>query len=47
MDHLGGPADPLLWIPDVCCGAVTQHRCGNSAHFDVIASSITMLDVDR
>lgn len=47
MNHLGGPADPLLWIPDACCGAVTERRCGNSENFGVIGTSITMLDVDR
>lgn len=45
MDHVGGPADPLLWIPDACCGALTQHRCGNSVYYDAIASAVTLIEV--
>ncbi|GAA4685057.1 hypothetical protein [Gordonia humi] len=46
IDHVGGPADPLLWIPDACCGAVTQYRCGNSTHFDQLRPTLTFIDVD-
>jgi hypothetical protein len=28
VNHMGGPAEPLLWIADIVCGAVVQHRVG-------------------
>ncbi|RFZ42948.1 hypothetical protein DAVIS_02040 [Mycobacterium marinum] len=45
LDHVGGPADPMLWIPDACCGAVTQHRCGDSEHYALIESKVTMIEI--
>jgi hypothetical protein len=47
LDHLAGPADPLLWIPDACCGALTRHRCGDPTYFERIKRAVTILDVDR
>jgi len=45
IDHVGGPADPLLWIPDACCGIVTQHRCGHSTYFERLRSTLTCIDI--
>lgn len=46
IDHVGGPADPMLWISDACCGAVTQLRCGNSRFYTHIEARVTLIDVD-
>ncbi|QUR69458.1 hypothetical protein [Mycobacterium spongiae] len=45
LDHVGGPVEPMLWIPDACCGAVTQLRCGDSEHYTLIESKVTMLEI--
>lgn len=45
LDHVGGPGDPLLWVPDACCGALTQDRCGESTNFAHIKTRVTLLDV--
>ena len=45
MDHVGGPADPMLWVPDACCGAVTQLRCGNRHFYQLIESRVTLIDL--
>jgi hypothetical protein len=29
MAHIPGPKDPLLWVPDTVCGAVTHQRTGD------------------
>ncbi|GJO01206.1 hypothetical protein NJB1728216S_30300 [Mycobacterium marinum] len=44
LDHVGGPTEPMLWIPDACCGAVTQHRCGDSEDYALIESQVTMIE---
>ena len=43
IDHIGGPADPMLWIPDACCGAVTQMRCGNDRFYMHIEPRATLI----
>ena len=43
--HLPGPAEPLLWISDIVCGAVTQDRIGNPAMLDPIRDSITFHEI--
>lgn len=45
MDHVGGPAEPMLWIADACCGAVTQMRCGDRHCYALIESKVTLVDV--
>ena len=45
LDHVGGPTEPMLWIADACCGAVTQFRCGDPAHYLVIQPKVTMLEI--
>lgn len=44
LDHAGGRNEPMLWIADACCGAVTQLRCGDGLHYSVIESKVTMID---
>jgi hypothetical protein len=45
LDHVGGPAEPMLWIADACCGAVTQFRCGDPTHYLLIQPKVTMLEI--
>jgi hypothetical protein len=39
LDHTLGPKDPLLWIPDALCGAVTHRRTGESNYLKVLDAS--------
>ena len=45
LNHVGGPAEPMLWIADACCGAVTQLRCGDTARYALIEPKVTMLEI--
>lgn len=47
VDHLPGPAEPLLWIPDIVCGAVTQDRIGYPDFLAPLLGSVTLIDVRR
>lgn len=44
IDHARGPFDPLLWVPDACCGVITRHRCGDSTHYEKLSTQITMCE---
>lgn len=46
IDHLPGPADPMLWVPDAVCGAVSSHRTDDSTYYDMLASSIQLEVID-
>ena len=46
IDHARGPFDPLLWVPDACCGVITRHRCGDSTHYEKLSTQITMCEVE-
>lgn len=46
LDHMGGPAEPMLWIPDACCGAVTQMRSGDPEHYALIETKVTLLEIE-
>ncbi|ATL70933.1 hypothetical protein [Nocardia terpenica] len=32
INHSIGRAEPVLWLPDIVCGAVVQHRVGNPSY---------------
>jgi len=42
LHHRTGPSEPMLWVPDACCGALVEHRCGNSAFFSEIEEKSTI-----
>lgn len=44
MDHLAGPADPMLWVPDAVCGAVTEMRCGDDSHYVQLKPCVEIID---
>ncbi len=47
VQHLAGPADPVLWIADAVCGMITRHRCGDGTHLSLLKDNITVLQVER
>jgi hypothetical protein len=44
MDHEVGPKEPLLWIPDAVCGAVTRQRTGDPSFFWSIQTRTTVIE---
>ena len=32
VEHIAGPAEPLLWIPDIVCGSLGDHMRGQPAY---------------
>jgi hypothetical protein len=36
LHHRTGPSDPMLWVPDACCGAIVEDRCGTPEYFSWI-----------
>jgi len=43
LRHLPGPVEPLLWIPDVVCGAVRQARLGDDQYLRQLAPSVDIV----
>jgi hypothetical protein len=41
LDHVPGPREPLLWIPDVVAGAVGARHGGDSTYEEVLSSLVT------
>lgn len=46
VDHVRGPREPLLWVPDAVCGSVVEIRCGNPGNFGLIAAITTMYEIN-
>lgn len=46
LDHEPGPAEPLLWIPDAVCGAVTRARTGESRWLDRLRRTTEIITID-
>jgi hypothetical protein len=42
MDHIAGPAEPILWVPDAVCGAVVRDRIGDPQHWNLIEAKCTV-----
>ena len=42
LSHAPGPAEPMLWIADAPCGAVTQHRDGAPQYLQALASRVAV-----
>lgn len=47
IDHATGKSDPLLWIPDAVCGAVTRARAGEPAYLEVVEAKVHMVTIER
>ena len=44
FDHVPGPQEPLLWVPDAICGIIVDYESGHSRHISAIAHQLTMFD---
>lgn len=42
IEHAVGRVEPALWAADIVCGAVVQHRIGNSAYLDVLGGAVEL-----
>lgn len=42
LHHRTGPSEPMLWVPDACCGALVEQRCGNPTFFSEIEEKSTI-----
>lgn len=45
VDHLPGPEEPLLWMPDVVAGSVVAARCGNRSYIEQMESVLTIFPI--
>lgn len=45
LDHTPGPADPMLWVPDAVCGAVSEMRCGDPVYYAELTASINLIEI--
>jgi hypothetical protein len=45
VDHRPGPAEPLLWIPDVVCGAVNSDRLGDPEFVNCFRRALTRIEL--
>ncbi|GAA1936275.1 hypothetical protein GCM10009797_32300 [Nocardioides hwasunensis] len=43
IEHQKGPLDPLLWVPDAVCGALTADRVGDSTYFAEITAHTQLI----
>lgn len=46
LEHMPGPADVLLAVPDVVCGAVVAARCGDARFLTAIERRVSVVPVD-
>lgn len=40
VEHCPGPSEPLLWLPDAVCGAVTADRCAEPRYLKSLQQQI-------
>lgn len=45
LTHSVGRDEPMLWIPDAVCGAITNYRTGNPNHREALQSRLTVIEV--
>ncbi|MGN6238183.1 MAG: hypothetical protein ACTHNI_00445 [Cellulosimicrobium cellulans] len=46
LDHTPGPGEPLLWIADAVCGAVTADRTGDPQWLDRLRRSTEVITIE-
>jgi hypothetical protein len=44
VDHLRGPAEPLLWLPDAVCGALNARLLGDRQWCDMLRRQLWVVD---
>lgn len=47
ISHEPGPAEPLLWIPDALCGAVSAARTGQTRWMERIQDRLQVAEIDE
>lgn len=47
LEHVAGPADPVLWLADAVCGAVVASRTGEPHWLAAIEDQVTVHHVDE
>ncbi|WP_148043306.1 DUF3800 domain-containing protein [Flexivirga caeni] len=45
LDHAPGPSDPMLWIADAVCGAVSESRWDNAFCYEQLAGKIELVEI--
>ncbi len=45
LTHAVGRHEPMLWVPDAVCGAVTSARTGTNIHQEMLAPRLTLLEI--
>jgi len=45
VDHVAGPAEPLLWIPDIVAGTVNDQLKGSGQHVLALQDVLTVLTI--
>lgn len=43
MHHKTGPSDPMLWVPDACCGAIVDYRRGVPEFYSYIEEKLPFI----
>lgn len=46
LDHVPGPREPLLWIPDAAAGTVTAARTGDNQYLETLTHLVDLVEVD-
>lgn len=46
VDHLAGRAEPLLWVPDILCGALSQARTGNEMYMERLTAKVEIITLE-
>ncbi|TJZ94889.1 hypothetical protein FA951_13460 [Dermacoccus nishinomiyaensis] len=45
IHHQPGPSEPLLWIPDAICGAVTSARTSSTEYLDALGEQVSIIHI--
>lgn len=45
LTHIVGRHEPMLWIPDAVCGAVTTARTGDPSHRAILEARLTVIEI--
>ncbi|MDY6056110.1 hypothetical protein [Micrococcus sp.] len=45
IDHLQGPKEPLLWVPDAVCGAVTTARVTSDEYLKILGEQVAIVQI--
>jgi hypothetical protein len=46
IEHTPGPKDPLLWVADAVCGAVTHDRIGQPEYPQIIRGQVDIIAIN-